>query len=257
MPAAATVEDLTVVGDRRTLLRNVSFEVGVGERVALLGASGSGKSLTAAAVLGALPPTFSMSGSVSLFGRPVVPGRTPPAGLVAAVFQDSSLALNPFVTVGRQLVSVLRAHRDLGRREAAAAVTEVLHSVGIQDPERAMRGFAPELSGGQRQRICIGLALLCGARLLVADEPTTALDVVTQAQVLRVLREYGAASDAALLFITHDLAVASILCTRAVVLERGAVVEAGPMADLVAAPAHPFTRSLVDAARSLVREDAA
>lgn len=246
MPSAVTVRGLSVRYGPTSLLRDVSFEVAEGERVALLGASGSGKSLTAAAILGALPRGFAHSGEVSVFGRSVTEGR-PPQG-IAAVFQDSSSALNPLVPVGRQLVSAIRAHQRLDRRAATRAVFDVLESVGIDDPERAMRGFAPELSGGQRQRVCISLALLCGARLLIADEPTTALDVVTAAQVLRVLREYGAVTRAAVLFITHDLAVASSLCERALILEGGVLVESGTMSTIVSAPSHPFTRSLVAAA---------
>lgn len=250
MPSAVVVHDLEVRHGLTPLVRGVSFEIADGERVALLGASGSGKSLTAAAILGALPPGFTRSGEISVFGQSVSQGRAPRG--VAAVFQDSAMALNPLVSVGHQLVAVLRAHQSISGHEASRAVLDVLESVGIDDPERAMRGYAPELSGGQRQRVCISLALLCGARVLIADEPTTALDVVTQAQVLRVLRQYGDVTGAAVLFITHDLAVASSLCTRALVLEDGVLIESGPMSAIVSAPQHPFTQSLVAAAAPAV-----
>lgn len=254
MPPALDVEHLTVSTGSAVLTHGISFQIEVGERVALLGASGSGKSLTAAAILGSLPVGFASSGSISLFGDPLSSGNGGRTGKVAAIYQDSASALNPLVTVGHQLTAGLRAHSPMGRREAAGTVERLLDSVGIDDPEQVMRGFASELSGGQRQRVCISLALLCGARLLVADEPTTALDVVNQARVLAVLRDHGDVAGAAILFITHDLAAASSLCDRAIVLEAGRVVETNAMSSIVSSPSHPYTSALVAAAsQSVVR----
>ncbi|ASD20992.1 peptide ABC transporter ATP-binding protein [Cryobacterium sp. LW097] len=254
MHPALTAQSLSITAGTTGLVHDLSFHVDPGERVALLGASGSGKSLTAAAILGSLAPGIAVAGEITLFGtaRPTrtVRGR---GGSVAAVYQDSLSALNPLVSVGGQLIATLRAQsrRVAGRtatRDARGTVADLLESVGIDDPQRTMRGYPAELSGGQRQRVCIALALLCQARLLIADEPTTALDVVTQARVIEVLRDYGQVSGAAILFITHDLAVAASLCDRALVLENGRLVESASMADLIGRPQHPYSRALVAAA---------
>ncbi|WP_367191006.1 ATP-binding cassette domain-containing protein, partial [Clavibacter michiganensis] len=171
--------------------------------------------------------------------------------------QDSLAALNPLVTVGAQLVAALRASRARGsaadgglltRGDARREVVALLAEVGIEDPDGTLPAFAAELSGGQRQRVCLALALLCHAELLLADEPTTALDVVTQARVVDVIRRRLDATGQALLFITHDLAVAAALCDRVVVLEAGRVVEAGSMRELVRRPRHAYSRALVAAA---------
>ncbi|HEX2298839.1 MAG TPA: ATP-binding cassette domain-containing protein, partial [Pseudonocardiaceae bacterium] len=195
------------IGGHR-LLDGIDLDVGPQERVALLGASGSGKSLTAAAVLGRLPHGATALGSVRVRGAEVlgVPAarRGRSAG-VAAVFQDSRTALNPLVRTGAQLVAPLRHHGGLTPEQASSAAVELLAAVGLDDPLRVLRAFPGELSGGQRQRVCIALALACRPQLLLVDEPTTALDVVSQHQVLQVLHERMAASDAGLLFITHDL----------------------------------------------------
>jgi peptide/nickel transport system ATP-binding protein len=251
---ALEVQRLSITAGADRLVHDLSFQVAPGERVALLGASGSGKSLTAAAVLGSLAPDFTVCGEISLFGSAqttdTARGR---GGSVAAVYQDSLSALNPLVTVGGQLVAVLRAQSrraelTVATRDARSTVATLLESVGIDDPQRTMRVYPAELSGGQRQRVCIALALLCRARLLIADEPTTALDVVNQARVVEVLRDYVRVSAAAILFITHDLAVAASLCDRALVLECGRLVESATMVDLIGRPQHPYTRALVAAA---------
>ncbi|WP_299038715.1 ABC transporter ATP-binding protein [uncultured Pseudokineococcus sp.] len=234
------------------LLHGVDLEVRAGERVAVLGASGSGKSLTAAAVRGQLAAGLRSSGSLRVLGQEVldVPGARRPGGLrPAAVLQDPSAALHPLVAVGAQVAMPLRARRT-PRAEVRAEVLELLAAVGLEDPARVADGRPAELSGGQRQRAAIALALACEAPLLVADEPTTALDTVTQASVLEVLGERTGPGGPALLLITHDLAVAAALCSRAVVVADGRVVESGSLADVLAAPAHPATRALVDAARA-------
>lgn len=254
MYPALAVKSLSVTVGAERLVKNLSFQVAPGERVALLGASGSGKSLTAATILGSLAPGLAVTGEISLFGSPHESGaERGRRGSVAAIYQDSLSALNPLVTVGGQLIAALRAEarRTSGgsaARDARRTVVDLLTSVGIDDPQRTLRGYPAELSGGQRQRVCIALALLCGAELLIADEPTTALDVVTQARVIEVLRNYARVSSAAILFITHDLAVAASLCNRALVLEGGRLVESATMADLIARPQHPYTQALVAAA---------
>ena len=248
--AALAVEGLTVAFNGPPVVRDVSFAVQPGERVALIGASGSGKSLTAASVAGSTPRSARVSGRVRVDGVDVlgVPvGRRPTGGRIALVSQDPSAALNPLVPVGAQLAMPLRARHGLRAVALSDALTARLAAVGIEDPERVLRSSPGELSGGQRQRICIAIALACRASVLVADEPTTALDLVTQAQVVDVLRR--TTGDTGLLFITHDIAVASSLCHRAVVLAGGEVVEEGTPAQLFAEPRHPHTRSLVESAR--------
>ncbi|KQS71516.1 ABC transporter ATP-binding protein [Modestobacter sp. Leaf380] len=241
---------LSVAGTR--LLHGVDLTVPAGSRVALIGASGSGKSLTAGAVLGRLPAGAVATGAVRVAGDDVlgVPAaRRTARTRVAAIAQDPLAALNPLVPVGAQLATPLRHRGGLRGAALRTRAAQLLTDVGLTDPDRVLRSVAGELSGGQRQRVCTAIALASAAGLLVADEPTTALDLVTQAQVVRLLHAHTA--DSALLFITHDVAVAATLCDRFVVLEAGRVVEDGPTAELVAAPASAHLRELVDAARAV------
>jgi peptide/nickel transport system ATP-binding protein len=249
MTSALVVRDLTVSLRGRALVAGVSFRISAGERVALLGASGSGKSLTASAVLGQLPDGVTVSGSMQVNGRDMVLGRRlDRTGNFAAVHQDPATALNPMVRLGRQLAFPLLKAGHSGA-EARGRAAELLASVGLTDPERLLSGYSGELSGGQLQRVCIALALASRFTVLVADEPTTALDVISQAKVLDALR-HGTGSTGAMLFITHDLAVAASLCTRALVMQSGRIVEEAPMDQLLAAPGHGYTRRLVEAAEA-------
>jgi peptide/nickel transport system ATP-binding protein len=252
------VEDLVVTISGHRVVDGVTFAVDAGERVALIGASGSGKSLTAAAIVGHLPPVARATGQVRVDGQDVVhvpAARRPRTAGVAAVAQDPLAALNPLVSIGTQLAIPLRHRQGLRGTGLTERATDLLRSVGIEDPVRVLHSWAGELSGGQRQRVCIAIALACRTSLLVADEPTTALDVVTQAQVVGVLRAHGRGS--ALLFITHDVAVAASLCDRAIVLAEGRVVEEGSLTGLIAAPQHRYTRQLVHAARASTAWDVA
>ncbi|MEA5455120.1 ABC transporter ATP-binding protein [Sinomonas sp. JGH33] len=252
------VTDLKISIRGREIVKGISFAVAQGQRVCLLGESGSGKSLTAAAVLGRLPSNAVTEGSiringVEVLGLPV--SKRPDHARVAMVFQDSAVALNPLVRLRDQLVEPLRRHRGLSRRDALKAAIELAGSVGLPDPERLVNRFCSELSGGQRQRVCIALALACNTRLMVADEPTTALDVVTQARVLEVLKKYTTGKDTpALLFITHDFAVASELCSDSVVMKDGDIVEQGQIHEIFASPKHPYTCELIRAARAATVE---
>ncbi|MBC3192326.1 ABC transporter ATP-binding protein [Pseudonocardia sp. C8] len=224
-PPLLSIRDLTVSIGGRELVRSVHLDVDRGERVALLGPSGSGKSLTAAAVLGRLPAVATGSGTVALAGRDVlaVPAaRRPRRVRVAAVGQDSRVALNPLVPVGVQLRAAVRAAGTGDTTDLAAE----LAATGLADPERILGGLPGELSGGQRQRVQLALALACRPDLLVADEPTTALDPVTRSRVLDVLADRLADSSTALLFISHDVPAADRLCTRSVHLDGGRVVPA-------------------------------
>jgi peptide/nickel transport system ATP-binding protein len=250
MTSALVVRDMTVSLRGRTLVAGVSFRIAQGERVALLGASGSGKSLTASAVLGQLPDGMTASGSMQVNGRETVLGRRglDRTGDFAAVHQDPATALNPMVRLGRQLAFPL-LNAGLSGAEARERAADLLRSVGLTDSERVLSGYSGELSGGQLQRVCIALALARRFTVLIADEPTTALDVISQAKVLDALR-HCTGSTGAMLFITHDLAVAASLCTRALVMQSGRIIEEAPISQLLASPQHIYTRQLVEAAEA-------
>ncbi|WP_208851993.1 ABC transporter ATP-binding protein [Pectobacterium odoriferum] len=244
--AILQVENLSLSIGGETKVSDISFTLFAGERVCLLGASGSGKSLTAKAVIGTPPSGCQISGSIRVNGEAVSQLKAlarPQASRVSAVFQDSATALNPLMPLGKQLSLALKA-------PSSSELSALLAAMKLNDIPNLLQRYPAELSGGQRQRICITLALLGKTRLLVADEPTTALDVITQKQVLQVLQERSAQPDApALLFITHDITVAAQLCQRGLVMENGRVIESGSMQQLLNAPQQPYTRSLVAAAR--------
>lgn len=242
MPAPAlSVTELALSIGGRQLVHPLTFSVGAGERVALLGASGSGKSVTAAALAGSLPDGIIASGRITFAAGS---GR----GHAALIRQDPATALNPLVPVGKQIDIPLRS-AGLSRAEARAEACRLLAQAGIGEPDRILSRYTGQLSGGQLQRICIALALACGTSVLVADEPTTALDAVARLKVLATLRAWGA-EGRSLLFITHDLTAAASLCTRALVMEAGRIVEQAPMPELLRYPQHPYTRRLVQAARA-------
>ncbi|MFJ2031713.1 ATP-binding cassette domain-containing protein [Streptosporangium sp. NPDC087985] len=248
-------------GDGRGLLSDVSFAIDAGARLGLIGESGSGKSLTALAIMGLLPAGMTASGSVVLD----VPGlpRTEVVGAAerrlnglrgraaTIVFQEPLTALDPLARVGRQLAEPLGRRRRLRGAALRAAVVTALEEVRITEPDRVARAYPHEISGGQRQRVAIAMALACEPALLIADEPTTALDVTVQAEVLALLDGLVSARGMALLFISHDLAVVSGITDRVLVLKDGAAVESGTVSGIVNAPRHPYTRSLVTSAREL------
>ena len=249
------VEGLTVTADGRRVVDDVSFAVAAGERVGVIGESGSGKSVTSLAVTGLLGGGLSASGSARLDGVEVIgaPDRSlrPLRGPVASVlFQEPLTALDPLMRVERQIAEPIRRH--LGLRGAALkdAVRAALEDVSLPDP-RIARAFPHELSGGQRQRVATAIALAASPKLLIADEPTTALDVTVQDEILALLDRLVAERDMALLFISHDLAVVARMTDRVVVMRRGETVEQGPVAQIVGEPQHPYTRALVASARAL------
>jgi ABC-type glutathione transport system ATPase component len=250
---ALSVRDLSIRIRGRFLVHAVDLSIPAGGRLALLGASGSGKTLTAAAVAGCLPVGVAVGGSVHIGGVSVLdtPAARRSAGARAGmVFQDSATALNPMVRIGRQLREPL-TRRGLSRPAAAAGAARLLAGVGLRDTDRVLRSHPSALSGGQRQRVCLALALACEVPLLVADEPTTALDVLTQAAVVDLLRARTGGNGPALLFITHDIAVAAQLCDEIAVMDAGTVVERGPAHRIVHAPTHPVTQRLVAAAQAV------
>ncbi|ASO21719.1 ABC-type glutathione transport system ATPase component [Actinoalloteichus hoggarensis] len=239
--------------DGTELIAGVDLDLAAGERLGIVGESGSGKSLTALAVAGLLPEGMTVSGSVRLDGVELLGlperemTRVRGAG-VAMVFQEPLTALDPLMRVGRQIAGPLRGHRGLGRREAEAEAVELCRRVRLPDPAESARAYPHQLSGGQRQRVALAVALACRPRLLIADEPTTALDVTVQAEILELITESVASEGAGLLFISHDLPVIASVGDRIAVMRDGAVVEQGEVEPVLAAPRHPYTRELLTSA---------
>ncbi|WP_066519540.1 ABC transporter ATP-binding protein [Curtobacterium ammoniigenes] len=251
------VRDLRVqIGDRR-ILDGVSLDVPSGERLGVIGASGSGKSMLALALLGLTPSGAEVRGSIRLGATELVGqpdrerARSRGSGL-GIVFQEPGTALDPLRRVGAQIVEPLR-RSGASRTDARAGAIRLAASVGLPEPGRLLRQYPHQLSGGQRQRICIAIALAGDPDVIVADEPTTALDVTTQARILERFQTATAERGQGLLFVTHDLAVLAQVADTAVVLDRGQVVETGPVTRLLTAPQHRATAALVEAARATAR----
>ncbi len=248
------VTDLVVEVDGRRVVDGVGFRVDEGERVGLIGESGSGKSITALAVLGLLPENARATGSIRWDGRELqglsdrelamLRGRE-----IGIVFQEPAMALNPIRTVGAQIAATLRNHFDLTAAEARRRAVLAAGRVLLPDPETLVRHYPHQLSGGQRQRVAIAQAVIAGPRLLIADEPTTALDVTIQAEILDLFERIVADTGSSLLFITHDLAVLSRIADRVVVFSDGRIVEQATIRDLVLDPQHEVSRQLIRAAR--------
>jgi peptide/nickel transport system ATP-binding protein len=250
------VDDLAVTFLRRGAaplhaVSDVSFTVRPGEHVGLVGESGSGKSVTSLAIMGLLPSAgVDVSGRVDYDGddlldmdperRRALRGRE-----IAMVFQDPMTSLNPVLRIGLQIAEVVQRHRGLDKTEAMDAASDLLSTVGIPDPGRRVREYPHQLSGGMRQRVLIAMALACQPRLLIADEPTTALDVTIQAQILELLKELVADTGTALILITHDLGVVAGICDSVHVMYSGRIVESAPRRPLFARPAHPYTGGLL------------
>ncbi|SDN53637.1 peptide/nickel transport system ATP-binding protein [Geodermatophilus sp. DSM 45219] len=250
------VEDLSVTFTRRgeqptRAVDGVSFSVSAGETIGLVGESGCGKSVTSLAVMGLLPKRgVQVGGSVRLAGTELLGAsdrtlRRLRGSEMAMVFQDPLSSLNPTVPIGTQVTEVLVEHREMGKREAATEATDLLDRVGIPDPARRLKEYPHQLSGGMRQRALIAMALACSPRLLIADEPTTALDVTIQAQILELLRELVVDSGTALVMITHDLGVVAGLCDRVHVMYAGKVIETADRYELFARPRQPYTGGLL------------
>lgn len=248
--------EIRVRATGRRLVRGVSLTIGPGERLGMIGESGSGKSLTALAIVGLLPPSLEVAGSILLDGTEVVgaPERvlnTLRGRAASVVFQEPLTALDPLTRVGRQIAEPLRRHRGLRGKELDAAVRQSMEEVALPDRERIVRAYPHEISGGQRQRVAIAMALACDPRLIIADEPTTALDVTVQAEVIDLLRRVVADRGAALLFVSHDIAIVSQIAERIVVMKKGRVVESGSAEQIVQRPRDEYTRQLVESAHVL------
>lgn len=252
-----SIQDLSVSIHGTEILHRVSLEVAKGEIVALTGESGSGKSMTALATMGLLPDGAQATGAILLDGTDIL--TTSEADLcrlrgdaMGMVFQEPMTALNPVQTIGAQVAETIRIHQRVSRAEAQNITRDTLDRVGLPAAQFPLNRYPHELSGGQRQRVVIAMAIVLRPRLLIADEPTTALDVTTQAQILTLLRGLVADFGMGLMMITHDLAVVADMADRIVVMQKGEVVEQGPSRDILHRPRHPYTRKLLDASRHRV-----
>ena len=260
-PAILEVRNLTIAlpsdGDRSTTVRNVSFTVGHGEIVCLVGESGSGKSVIAQGVMGLLPKTLPVTaGQILLQGEDITHAplsrlRELRATRMSMIFQEPMTALNPVMTCGDQIDEVLAQHSRLSPMERREKVLAIVREVLLPDPERMVASYPHQLSGGQRQRIMIAMALVLDPVLLIADEPTTALDVTTQAQILKLVLDLQHRHGAGVLFITHDFGVVAEVAHRVAVLRLGDLVEVGPKHDVLQRPQHAYTKMLIGAVPTL------
>ena len=259
------IDGLTIAlpagGDRATAVRDVSFTVGAGEIVCLVGESGSGKSVIAQSVMGLLPPSVPVTaGRILLQGEDITHARPERlrqlrATRMSMIFQEPMTALNPVMTCGDQIDEVLREHTTLSAAERREKVLAIVREVLLPEPERIVASYPHQLSGGQRQRIVIAIALVLDPVLLIADEPTTALDVTTQAQILKLVLELQRRHGAGVLFITHDFGVVAEVAHRVAVLRLGDLVELGPKHQVLQQPAHAYTRLLIASVPTLQKPE--
>ena len=262
-PTSVDTETLLSVGDLRAwfftdqgvakAVDGISFELAAGETLGIVGESGCGKTVTSLAILGLLPdpPARLMDGSsVRFLGQELVGAnakalRALRGNRISMIFQEPMSSLNPVYSVGDQIAETLRLHRGLDRKAARAEAVRLLDEVGIPEPGRRVDDYPHQLSGGMRQRVMIAMAIACAPKLLIADEPTTALDVTIQAQILELLAELRKAHGMAVMLITHDLGVVAEVCDRVIVMYAGQIVESGTVEDIFGRPAHPYTRGLL------------
>jgi ABC-type microcin C transport system duplicated ATPase subunit YejF len=259
-PAVLAIRDLTIstpaAKEGRPIVADMDLTLERGVVHGIAGESGSGKTMTALAILGLLPSGMTASGSITLSSdagdTELVGASAKTLGSVrgrriAMIFQDPSTSLHPQLSVGRQLTDHVRHHLALSKDEARAKAIALLERVAVPDPAGAMKKYPHQFSGGQRQRIAIAVALACDPEVLLADEPTTALDVTVQAGVLRLLRELVDETDLSMLFVTHDLGVMSAIADHVSIMRAGVVVESGTRHQVFSAPQHAYTRSLLEA----------
>lgn len=244
------ISDLKVRFGKTRAVRGIDLTVMPGEAVAVLGESGSGKSVTGKAIMGLINPPGRVEGSVAFEGRNLVGCNERDLAAIrgpgiAMVFQDSLDALNPVYSVGNQITEILMVRLGWDRRRARQEAIRLMEQVGIKEPETRLADYPHQFSGGMRQRICIAMAIALKPRLLIADEPTTALDVTVQAGILKLINTLRQESGMALLFVTHDLAVARQVATSLVVMYAGRVVERGQIDEIFARPSHPYTQALL------------
>ncbi|VIO79893.1 Oligopeptide transport ATP-binding protein OppD [Bradyrhizobium ivorense] len=231
--------------------RKIDFDIAPGERVGIVGESGCGKTITGLSILRLLPGNFAgLDGKILFDGVDLASCsarqmRAIRGKRIAMIFQEPMSALDPVFTVGHQIAETLRVHSDIGYEEARAKTLEMLRRVGIASPERRIDDYPHQLSGGMRQRVMIAASLICGPQLLIADEPTTALDVTVQAQILELLRDISETSHTALMLITHDLGVVAETCTRMITMYAGEVIEDAAVDEALVRPLHPYTSGLL------------
>jgi peptide/nickel transport system ATP-binding protein len=252
-----SIQDLTVSlpsdADRACAVEAISLEVGRNQTVCIVGESGSGKSVTAHAVMGLLPRGVRATGGQILFDGVDLLQETPDAMRkrrgrdIAMIFQDPMAALNPVMTIGRQITEQIRAHRTVSQAEALKQAGELMGQMGLRDVNGLLKAYPHQLSGGQRQRVMIAMALSLSPKLLIADEPTTALDVTTQAQILKLIRRIQSEREMSLLFITHDFGVVADMADSVAVMRHGKIVEKGTANGVLDNPVHPYTRALLAA----------
>ena len=251
------IEDLRVVFPQRRgesiAADGVSLTVEKGEIFGIVGESGCGKSITSLSILQLIaPPGRIAAGRILYNGEDLLAlsekkmQQRIRGSEIAMIFQEPMTSLNPLLTIGEQIMEPLRFHRKLSRKAARERAVEMLRAVGIPLPEKRMGEYPHTLSGGMRQRVMIAIAMCCAPRLLIADEPTTALDVTTQAQILRLMKELQAGQQSSILLISHDLGVIANMCDRLAVMYCGAVVEEGSTREIMDSPRHPYTRGLID-----------
>jgi peptide/nickel transport system ATP-binding protein len=255
------VRNLTVAFGEKTVVDSLSFSISAGQTLGLVGESGSGKSATSLALLRLLPASATLSGEILLDGKPLLSlpesqMRSLRGSALAMIFQEPMTALNPVMRIGAQIGEALLAHYPhTPRAEVTRRVIAAMHEVGLPAPETRLRDYPHQFSGGQRQRILIAMALINRPRLLIADEPTTALDVTVQAQVLALLGQLRITHNLAMLFISHDLAVVAQACSqpgdRIAVMQHGKLVESAPTLELFRSPQHPYTRRLLASAPTM------
>nr|WP_232298748.1 ABC transporter ATP-binding protein [Granulicella tundricola] len=251
------VRDLTIAFGGKPVVHSISLSIAPGETLGLVGESGSGKSATSFALMRLLPPSATITGSIRLEGHPILTlpepqMRTLRGSAVSMIFQEPMTALNPVMRIGDQIGESLLAHHPrTPRAELRARVIAAMQEVGLPNPEQRLRDYPYQFSGGQRQRILIASALINRPRLLIADEPTTALDVTVQAQILDLLRKLRRTHNLSILFISHDLAVISQIADRVAVMQHGRIVETAATADLFRDPQHPYTRKLLASAPTM------
>ncbi|MDB5724420.1 MAG: oligopeptide transporter ATPase [Novosphingobium sp.] len=256
VPPLLAVDDLSIAFGEERPVRGLSFQVAEGETLAIVGESGSGKSLTALSIMGLLPPGGVTHGSIRFQGREITrlshtEARSLRGRDAGMIFQEPMTCLNPVLTIGEQIVEAVRQHQPLDKKAARIRAIELLDVVRISDPHRRIDDYPHQLSGGMRQRVMIAIAVACGPRLLIADEPTTALDVTIQAQVLDLIDRLRRDLSMAVLLITHDLGVVAQWADRVVVMYAGRKVEQGQPDPLFAHPLHPYTQGLLRASPRL------
>ena len=232
-------------------VEDVSFDVDAGEILAIVGESGSGKSVTSLSVMGLLAePGHVAGGSMEFEGKDLVhlserEYRALRGNDMAMIFQEPMTSLNPVYRVGKQIVEAIRTHENVSKKEARERAIDMLRKVGIPSPEKRIDDYPHQMSGGMRQRVMIAMALSCNPKLLIADEPTTALDVTIQAQILDLMKKLQKEDGSSILLITHDLGVVAEMCTRVIVMYAGKIVEMAPVEKLFATPSHPYTQGLI------------